>query len=699
MPSAAELADLQADLRSRAKVPDYVWAVLSAMPADSHPMVMLNTAILVMEKESVFRQRYDAGMKKDEYWLATLEDALNIIAVLPEVAAGVYRMRFDKGPRIPTNPALDWGADYAAMLGIPDPKGDFAKLMRLYLVLHTDHESGNVSAMTTATVNSALSDLYYSLSAGLNGLAGPLHGLANQECLAWVLETNKKFGGNPTKAQIQAYAQETLSAGRVIPGYGHAVLRITDPRFDAFLAFGKQHCADDPVFQTVANVFDTVPDILKTIQKIKDPWPNVDAGSGALLYHYGLTEFPVLHGVVQRVARPRRVLAGRRWRARWGCRSRGRNPSRPSGFRAKPRRRRRRRRPRHKPDPEPAPPASGAGKTSGPDSPARVRPSCFEVANHPDETPWFRLPVVHAMPDYSEGIKKEVVEIKFLIHDLRVERFINEVIHFHVTLNTDLELCGVDQAQILHGHDLQVLKEKAVSLRKAFQDYSNAVRNFSPDRTVLLAGRHYVNTIYGVCELVLSPLWGRVDKVLTFLPPDSRSAKARTHYLNCIHFIRGVYHRIQQFLDEQNDKGVYQEFDIAAEIEDFMRDVVYSYVMEHSNGRVQIELDRLDPAVVGGNLPRFRRMFFNLVMNAVDAMSNRDVGVLTVGDTLEGDRAVLRIRDNGVGMSPEKINSFSPTGTRSTASSTRSGSSSCGRPSASSARSCRSRARWARERR
>jgi anti-sigma regulatory factor (Ser/Thr protein kinase) len=259
------------------------------------------------------------------------------------------------------------------------------------------------------------------------------------------------------------------------------------------------------------------------------------------------------------------------------------------------------------------------------------------------------------MPDYSEGIKKDVVEIKFLIHDLRVERFINEVIHFHVTLNTDLELCGVDQAQVLHGHDLQVLKEKAVSLRKAFQDYSNAVRNFSPDRTVLLAGRHYVDTIHSVCDLVLSPLWGRVDKVLTFLPPDSRSTKARTQYLNCIHFIRGVYYRIQQFLDEQNNKDVHQEFYIAAEIEDFMRDVVYGYVMEHSSGRVQIELDRLDAAAVSGNLSRFRRMLFNLVMNAVDAMSNRDAGVVSISDTLEGTHVVLRIRDNGVGMSPEKI--------------------------------------------
>jgi citrate synthase len=292
LPTKADVDDLKADLRKRNGVPDYIWAVLKAMPADSHPMVMLNTAILVLEKESVFRRRYDEGMKKDQYWEAALEDALNIVAMLPAVAAGIYRMRFNKGDRIASNPALDWGADYAHMLGIPDPKGEFAALMRLYLVLHSDHESGNVSAMTTATVNSALSDLYYALSAGLSGLAGPLHGLANQECLGWVLDTNKKFGGNPTKEQIKAYAEETLAAGRVIPGYGHAVLRITDPRFDAFLAFGKKHMPSDPVFQTVSNVFDTVPDILKTIQKIKDPWPNVDAGSGALLYHYGLTEFP-----------------------------------------------------------------------------------------------------------------------------------------------------------------------------------------------------------------------------------------------------------------------------------------------------------------------------------------------------------------------------------------------------------------------
>ena len=292
LPTKAQVKDLSDDLNSRAKVPDYVWRVLEAMPKDSHPMAMFDTAILVMEKESKFRLNYDLGMKKSDYWVWTLEDALDIIAKLPEIAAGVYRLRFGKGPRIPFDPSIDWSGNYVKMLGLGDPGGKFSECMKLYLVLHSDHESGNVSAHATFCVNSALSDLYYSLSAGLNGLAGPLHGLANQECLGWVLETKKKFGGVPTEKQLHDFAWETLNSGKVVPGYGHAVLRITDPRFMAFLDWGKKNIPEDETFQLVARVFDVVPEVLKQVQKIKDPWPNVDAGSGALLYHFGLTEFP-----------------------------------------------------------------------------------------------------------------------------------------------------------------------------------------------------------------------------------------------------------------------------------------------------------------------------------------------------------------------------------------------------------------------
>ncbi len=300
IPDEETKQDLIDEYTKRAYVPDYVWDVLYAMPEDSHPMAMFNTAILVMEKESAFRQWYDKGVPKTEYWKPTLEDSMQLLAKLPSIAAGVYRIRYNKGDIIPWTPGLDWGANYANMLGLPDPDGSFAKLMRLYLHFHCDHEGGNVSANTCHTVGSALSDAYYSVSAGLNGLAGPLHGLANQECLNWILMLMDKFGGVPTDQQIEDFAFETLRGGQVIPGYGHAVLRVTDPRFTGFNQFGHEFLPNDPVFQTVDTVFRVVPKVLEkySAERVaagKNPianfWPNVDAGSGALLYYYGLTEF------------------------------------------------------------------------------------------------------------------------------------------------------------------------------------------------------------------------------------------------------------------------------------------------------------------------------------------------------------------------------------------------------------------------
>ena len=259
------------------------------------------------------------------------------------------------------------------------------------------------------------------------------------------------------------------------------------------------------------------------------------------------------------------------------------------------------------------------------------------------------------MPDYTEGIKKEVAEVKFLIHDLRVEGFVNDILHYHVTLNTDLEIYNIEQAQVLHGADVQELKVKLGALRRAYQDYSNAVKSFSPDRTVLLLGRRYVDAIREVCELILNPLWGRSDKVLSFLPDEARSVRSRRHYRNCIVWLYGVNWRIEAFLEELENPGVHEEFDIAEDVRDFTRDVVLGYVVEKSEARVELRLDRLDPAVIAGDRQRFRRMYFNLVMNAVDAMSGRKAGVLNVSAAIEGDRVALRVRDDGVGMSPEKI--------------------------------------------
>ena len=290
LPNKIQLSDLQNQLKEYRTVPDYVWNVLDSMPEKSHPMTMLSIAIQSMRVESVFVEKFNEGTPKKDYWKWVLEDGLKLIGVLPTIAAAIYRKQKKLNEKIEPDQNLDWGGNFAYMLGVND-SDDFKKLMRLYLMLHSDHEGGNVSAFSSLTVASSLSSPFLALGAGLNGLAGPLHGLANQECLKFVLEIRNHFSGNPSKEDLKEYCWKRLNNGRVIPGYGHAVLRCPDPRFTAFMDFGKDHIKNDDVFDIVKALFDVVPPVLKEHGKAKNPWPNVDAASGSLLYYYGLKEF------------------------------------------------------------------------------------------------------------------------------------------------------------------------------------------------------------------------------------------------------------------------------------------------------------------------------------------------------------------------------------------------------------------------
>jgi len=260
------------------------------------------------------------------------------------------------------------------------------------------------------------------------------------------------------------------------------------------------------------------------------------------------------------------------------------------------------------------------------------------------------------MTDFQDGPKKDVAEIKFLIHDLRVEKFINDVIHFHVTLNTDLEIYDVEHVAQIHGEDLLELKSKGQSQRRALQIYSNAVKHFSPPETIISAGNEYIGTIQDICELIINPLWGRFEKVMSFLPHDSRSFRSVNHYRNCLRWICGVYYRIEHFMDEEGGRGgAAQDFDLGHDVEDFTRNVIRGYVTEKSSSRVDIYFDRIDSAMVSGNRNRFRRMLFNLVMNSVDAMSDQVVGELRLSVVRQGlERVRLVVTDNGGGMTEEK---------------------------------------------
>jgi len=298
IPNDEEVAAVAEEFNKRKKVPQYVFDMLRAMPEDSHPMSMFSAAIVAMQKESEFVPEYNAGISKFDMWKPTYEDALNLLAKLPEVAAFIYRHKYKDGDIIAPDPNLDMGGNFAHMMGIDAPYDDVA---RLYFILHSDHESGNVSAHTGHLVASALSDMYYSMSSMINGLAGPLHGLANQEVLRWIQGVMDKMGGKvPTKEEMTKFVWDTLNSGQVVPGYGHAVLRKTDPRYQAQREFCLKHLPDDPIFEYVNVLYEVVPDILQEHGHAKNPWPNVDAQSGVIQWHYGLKEYDfytVLFGV------------------------------------------------------------------------------------------------------------------------------------------------------------------------------------------------------------------------------------------------------------------------------------------------------------------------------------------------------------------------------------------------------------------
>ncbi len=298
VPNEAETKEVVEEFKKRSELPKYVKEIIRSMPRDTHPMTMFSTGILSMQRESEFVKKYNEGMNKMEYWDPTFEDSTNLLAKLPALAAFIYRLKYKDDQQIDPDPNLDMGGNFAKMMGIDKPYDDVA---RMYFILHSDHESGNVSAHTVHLVASALSDPYYALSAGINGLAGPLHGLANQEVLSWTQALMKELGDQlPTKDQLKDWCWNTLKSGKVIPGYGHAVLRKTDPRYTSQREFCLKNLPDYPLFKLISMLYEVVPPILVEQGKAKNPWPNVDAQSGVIQWYYGLTEYDfytVLFGV------------------------------------------------------------------------------------------------------------------------------------------------------------------------------------------------------------------------------------------------------------------------------------------------------------------------------------------------------------------------------------------------------------------
>ena len=271
LPSEEEAAAFRREIAERAPVAGEVFGALEGLPRAGSPMEWFCSAIQVL------------GMtgKTGDY----REDVLNLVARVPAVLAALFRIREGWGPLIASEPERGYVANFVQMLGVPG--GDDAALTRLlgiHYVLHMDHGGGNLSTFVGKAVASSLADTYQAMASAMNGLAGPRHGMANQDCFAMVREIDSE-----DEAEVERKLRERIAGGQLIYGFGHAVLREEDPRAQVQFEVGDEICPTDHYFRVVKALRRAGVKVLKENAKVADPYPNVDLVSGSLLHAVGFT--------------------------------------------------------------------------------------------------------------------------------------------------------------------------------------------------------------------------------------------------------------------------------------------------------------------------------------------------------------------------------------------------------------------------
>ncbi|MBL6891256.1 MAG: citrate synthase [Candidatus Poseidoniaceae archaeon] len=273
LPNSSQSQEIRKDLASRAKIPGDLESVLRTLPKFGHPMDWLSVGI------------HTLGMfDTTDDWK---EDALNLIARMPRLMGLIFRIREGRDSNIPEDDtSLSLVDRFINTLGLENVDQDVMKrVISTYLVLHMDHGGGNLSTFTGKAVASGKATVYSSIAGAMNALSGPLHGRANQSCLEFVL----KIGTSDTD-EVEAFVRAELDAGRPIFGFGHAVLRVEDPRATVQFELGEKICPNDENFKIIRTLRDVAPRVLGENPKISNPNANVDIASGALLHHVGLTD-------------------------------------------------------------------------------------------------------------------------------------------------------------------------------------------------------------------------------------------------------------------------------------------------------------------------------------------------------------------------------------------------------------------------
>ncbi len=287
--SKEEVTHFSSALKGRMPCKQETLNHIYSLPRHGRPMNMFCSALLI-----------EGALESLENYR---EDCLNAIARIPQIAAAVINHHAGWGTSNPSKPELGYMENFTQMLRVPNANPEeLTDAFRLFNVLHYDHGGGNLSAFVGKAVASGLEDMYGCLAAAMAALAGPRHGRANQDCLEMVEEILHDLGPEATAEQVEGWVRRRLADNKLVFGFGHAVLRVEDPRATVLRQVAQKKYASHPLVKIVTHLRDAGEKVLKENPKVSNPHVNVDSVSGAYLAVAGFPfpeYFTVLFGMAR----------------------------------------------------------------------------------------------------------------------------------------------------------------------------------------------------------------------------------------------------------------------------------------------------------------------------------------------------------------------------------------------------------------
>lgn len=303
-PSQNELQTFIQKIREESFLDKKTLLHIKQLPKEAHPMDLLISACMIG--------------KTFEGYGDYEKDCLALIGKMPLLVAAVINHHSGWSEGLHSHPELGYMENFAQMVRVPGVKeGALSEVFRLFNILHFDHGGGNLSVFVSKAVASGLQDLYGSLAAGMSALAGPRHGLANQLTLTFVQDMQKSLAENCSDEAVREYLVKKVRNKELLYGFGHAVLRVEDPRATIFYDYAQQHFAKDPLVQLTLQIRKIGPLVLQEhLQNVSCPYPNIDAISGTLLTAAGFPYpdyYTLLFGLSRSIGIAIQVVYERIW--------------------------------------------------------------------------------------------------------------------------------------------------------------------------------------------------------------------------------------------------------------------------------------------------------------------------------------------------------------------------------------------------